>query len=466
MFIYREAFVLDFYENKHGGRYWSFPLVYAMCALGAPHSKDQNIREKSPILAKCAQEILITHCLSRPCPTTIQALLCLASHEVGQGNASQGWLFSGMAFRMGEDLGFHQDPSGWISQDNSIITPEDIEIRRRIYWGSYTADKFISLYLGRPVYLLENDATVQPTVELPDPEERTSFGMPELVFQYTTKPQKPQLFLGFQYIALLGKIFQDMMTEIFSRKNHTRSNSILLSRLDQLNIRLSQWQKDLPESLQWSQWAPSSKSTYPYVLITHLYHSALSLSLNRHFVLPSRGFPLSPSARSNCTSSCEIITALIRQYRSQHGLHTAPLMLVYALVMSIITMVSMLKMGPESVYFHIKALDECAQRYKLAKEAQIRVQKFVDPVESAVGKRNKTSNDSAHQARPAEASEPSHEFNSAPNLSLDGAQLLHDFSNVLGLESLAHEDVDGFSFSGLDDMSGDFSGWFSIGQMG
>lgn len=68
---------------------------------------------------------------------------------------------------MGQDLGFHQDPTRWISHDDSIITPEDIEIRRRIYWGSYVADKSMSLFLGRPVYLREDDATVHPSESLP-----------------------------------------------------------------------------------------------------------------------------------------------------------------------------------------------------------------------------------------------------------------------------------------------------------
>lgn len=184
MFIYREAFLSDYYDNVYGGRYWSYPLLYSMCALGAPHSDRGETKAKNHLLAKCAQEVILCHCLTSPCPTTIQALLCLAFHEVGQGNASQGWLFSGMAFRMGQDLGFHQDPTRWILQDRTIASPEDIEIRRRIYWGSYVSDKyettiidehelakkicrFMSLYLGRPVYLREDDAAVQASAPLP-----------------------------------------------------------------------------------------------------------------------------------------------------------------------------------------------------------------------------------------------------------------------------------------------------------
>lgn len=47
----------------------------------------------------------------------------------------------GMAFRLGQDIGFNQNPSRWVIHDRSIATPTDIEIRRRIYWGRYITDK-------------------------------------------------------------------------------------------------------------------------------------------------------------------------------------------------------------------------------------------------------------------------------------------------------------------------------------
>ncbi|CAI7589528.1 unnamed protein product [Penicillium glandicola] len=95
MFVYREAFLADYFENTYGGKYWSYALVFATCALGASHSPDANIRSKAAIMAKCAKEIIITYELSFPTPVTIQALLCLAFYEIGQGSTSQGWLFSG-----------------------------------------------------------------------------------------------------------------------------------------------------------------------------------------------------------------------------------------------------------------------------------------------------------------------------------------------------------------------------------
>lgn len=96
MFVYREAFLADYFAFEHGGKYWSFPLLYALCALGAVHSSDARTRAKASLLARCAEEIIITHELDKPTYTTVQALLCLSFHELGQNSSSKAWLLSGM----------------------------------------------------------------------------------------------------------------------------------------------------------------------------------------------------------------------------------------------------------------------------------------------------------------------------------------------------------------------------------
>lgn len=68
---------------------------------------------------------------------------------------------------MAQDLGFQRDPSQWISHDSSLATEEDVEIRRRIFWGCYASDKLISLIMGRSVHLSYDDTEVETTRSLP-----------------------------------------------------------------------------------------------------------------------------------------------------------------------------------------------------------------------------------------------------------------------------------------------------------
>lgn len=94
-FIHREAFLSDYHKNTHEGKYWSYPLLYSICALGARASLDMRIRDKGDVLSHCAETIIMTHTLSQPHITVAQALLCLAFYELGAGNHSKGWMLAG-----------------------------------------------------------------------------------------------------------------------------------------------------------------------------------------------------------------------------------------------------------------------------------------------------------------------------------------------------------------------------------
>lgn len=65
--------------------------------------------------------------------------------------------------------------------------------------------------------------------------------------------QRPQLTLALRYMVLLGKIFQDIMSDIFSQpRTGTKqiSEAVKLAKLGELNLRLNRWQAELPGFLQ------------------------------------------------------------------------------------------------------------------------------------------------------------------------------------------------------------------------
>ncbi|EEP78018.1 conserved hypothetical protein [Uncinocarpus reesii 1704] len=77
----------------------------------------------------------------------VQSLLLLSAQECGRGNRTQAWLYSGMAFRLVEDLGITIDSRKY---SGSIqFSDEDVEIRNRLFWSCYFWDKLVSLYFGR-----------------------------------------------------------------------------------------------------------------------------------------------------------------------------------------------------------------------------------------------------------------------------------------------------------------------------
>lgn len=78
---------------------------------------------------------------------TIQTLLLLSAQECGRGNRTQAWLYSGMAFRLLDDLGISIDSRKY--SGSAHLSDEDIEIRNRLFWSCYFWDKVVSLYFGR-----------------------------------------------------------------------------------------------------------------------------------------------------------------------------------------------------------------------------------------------------------------------------------------------------------------------------
>ena len=64
--------------------------------------------------------------------TTIQAMLVMTNSLFALGDErSAAWIYAGIAFRMLIDLGAHLD------SQTPKTTEEDLEIRRRVFWGAF-----------------------------------------------------------------------------------------------------------------------------------------------------------------------------------------------------------------------------------------------------------------------------------------------------------------------------------------
>ncbi|PMB70989.1 Nitrogen assimilation transcription factor nirA [Beauveria bassiana] len=108
----------------------------------------------------------------------VQTLLLLSSEECAFGNTIQAWTYSGLAFRLMDQIGVCFD--GQRYPGSVPLNEEDIEIRRRIFWSSFFWDKMLSLYMGRMPTLHLTPAS-PPLVMYDDSAENEPwqpFGMP------------------------------------------------------------------------------------------------------------------------------------------------------------------------------------------------------------------------------------------------------------------------------------------------
>lgn len=79
--------------------------------------------------------------LSKPSLANVQALALMSVREAGCARESQGWGYSGMAFRMACELGLSfQTGTGMAMQEHSPDETEE-DARRITFWGCFQIDK-------------------------------------------------------------------------------------------------------------------------------------------------------------------------------------------------------------------------------------------------------------------------------------------------------------------------------------
>lgn len=148
------------------GPYYSHTLLNAMISHSVRWCRnDANISallepyENGRLFSRQARTLLFEEVRDgRSTIPTVQTLLLLSAQECSAGNRTQAWLYSGMAFRLIEDMGISIDGQKYAGTVQ--LSDEDVEIRHRLFWSCYFWDKMISLYLGRSPTL--QHSTVSP----------------------------------------------------------------------------------------------------------------------------------------------------------------------------------------------------------------------------------------------------------------------------------------------------------------
>ena len=128
LITYRPAFMRDMACQ---GPYFSKLLLNAIYFGSCKFSPRENLKGVHTRFRERVRELL-GGALDRSSVTTIQAMLVMTNSLFALGDErSAAWIYAGIAFRMLIDLGAHMDAA------NSKISEEDLEIRRRIFWGAF-----------------------------------------------------------------------------------------------------------------------------------------------------------------------------------------------------------------------------------------------------------------------------------------------------------------------------------------
>lgn len=159
------------------------------------------------------------------------------------------------------DLGCHLSTSPQKDPKllDSRLTATEIEIRTRIYWGSFVTDKFQSLYFGRQSALPPTDARV-PRIFLDEYEELENwvpYTDPSTSPQDSTTStyrQQPQYAVStFQLHITLAEIAHAIASTFYTINSIRAERDQLLKRKQEIQLDLDEWMASVPQHLQFDE---------------------------------------------------------------------------------------------------------------------------------------------------------------------------------------------------------------------
>lgn len=208
-------------------------LVFAVLGLG-------NLVAPNPIswnfIAVSFQLLRMSSFLTSPSIDSIATFCFIAVYLQHEGKLNEYWPLLGMVIRLAQSMGLHRDPS-LISN----LTPEESEIRRRLFHAICAQETALSVMFGRPNGLGFFDCALPKDIgdaELFGEKNLTNLYPHEISYNRCTWE--------------LMEITRDLVANSFAQ-----SKSSALSGKALIEQQIRQWHKNLPESLRFE---PSGRS--------------------------------------------------------------------------------------------------------------------------------------------------------------------------------------------------------------
>lgn len=256
----KTMFFRDFMKGRSGlGRgthYCSSLLVNTMLALGChftsvagAYGTPGDSRTKGDHFFAEAKRLIIENDeYETPRLVTVQALALMSVREAGCAREAKGWVYSGMSFRMAEDIGLNLDVS---ELDKERMSDHEIDARRITFWGCFLFDKCWSNYLGRLPQLPKNSSNVSKFDVFPGEDAKSWSPYTDSGFDQSSKQPSRTRAIALQ-LSKLCEISSDLLIFFYHPSNMGRSSgkTIELKKLSELHRRLEEWRKELPKEFE------------------------------------------------------------------------------------------------------------------------------------------------------------------------------------------------------------------------
>jgi hypothetical protein len=299
----RKMFLQDYRKGRPGlvGRrgtvYCSSLLINAMLALGchftdipgAYGTPNDNRTKGDHFFAEAKRLIIENDEYEKPRLVTVQALALMSVREAGCGREAKGWVYSGMSFRMAQDIGLNLEMS---ALEKERMTDHEIDARRITFWGCFLFDKAWSNYLGRIPLLSNNSFSVSKYEVFPDEDSEPWAPFPDTGVDHTLA-QPSRIRAAALQMSKLCEISSDLLL-FFYHPNHIGRSSgraVELKKLSELHRRLEEWRRQLPIEFEPKEGQLPNvilmQYVEPFYILTLAGSFSFANSLPTQYVLPS-----------------------------------------------------------------------------------------------------------------------------------------------------------------------------------
>ena len=402
-----------------GGPYFSKMLLNALLLAAAKFSPRLDIRKKAdePSTAgwRFRQRVkeLLGSAMDESTIPSIQALITVASSVFAVGDEkSTSWLYSGTAFRMIVDLGLHIDAANQVEQGKMSI--EDLECRRRVFWGAFIFDKIHSMYQGRPPTLQEHDTKVP--IEFMDDYEELELWVPMEPLNKASSsyplPKHPGCptysVTTFSAFCRLSLVMNRIMNQIYSEDAFDQSRQPrhdITDALRRLEQELSSWWSALDPLIKFQPWANLTQDTLMLdnipnptvlslqyvishklalntqyntddVILTSCMFFVFQILLHRPYLADAHFYSpeIAPHCLDKCTKAAVRISLIIQCYCVAFTVRRAPYFIAYSAYVATTILIRVAAYHPAGSVFHAR-LEVCLRLLEEGKKVNAGVRK-------------------------------------------------------------------------------------------
>ncbi|PWY93946.1 hypothetical protein BO94DRAFT_621418 [Aspergillus sclerotioniger CBS 115572] len=283
-------------EPLAGSALWMFRIWMVLAIGSTTHCSVSLVEESESVLYYNKAMVYFEEAFGLGDMAALEVLMLQVSYSFFNQIGPNTFFLVGVAARMAIGMGLHTSSS-------YLNLPADVvEYRKRIFFSLYMMDRVVSMTLGRPFAMHDDDIDIQPFTDVED-ENLTPTGYPA-----TLDPLHPSSMSVPLHILSLRRIASEIATKVYSPRTAHLSPFQRESLLQSLHKKLIAWRRAMPFPL------PSTNSPVP-----HLSSSWFDLNYYTHVAMLYRPSPLFPALDETKVKVLAMAAAMsIRQAMNMH----------------------------------------------------------------------------------------------------------------------------------------------------